>query len=270
VLIGQVISSCKKEEKLPPGKLFQDTTSIQALSLYPHSVEFIKTNRHGKIFLENKSTCKTCHGEDLQGGNTKISCQSCHSVYPHSPEFKTTTLHGSQFLDNRSQCMSCHGSDFSGADTSVSCMNCHNYPHDKAWAKPSNHGAAFMEISQKQANIKDPTKRKLPECMMCHENKLNAVGTFKERHPEQFTSCSTCHADLPHGKMFLPYSADQKGPVHHKLYTKDKPELKGSCFSCHLNTNRIAPKPSESCLDCHDGLPWSWGALPEETPPSEE
>jgi hypothetical protein len=92
---------------------------------------------------------------------------------------------------------------------------------------------------------------------MCHENKMDPTDTFKERHPVQFVSCSSCHADVPHGQKFLPSLPTDTGPTPHDEYIANNPDLKGSCFSCHLNKTRMAPKPGpKTCLKCHEGPPF--------------
>jgi hypothetical protein len=198
--------------------------------------------------------------------NNQLNGNQALGIYPHSEEFKTTSLHGTTFLGNRTSCMKCHGSDFKGGSTKVACLNCHNYPHPADWAQPKNHGTYFAAINNRQKDIKDPLKRDFSECMRCHENKMNPAGTFKERHPEQFVACSTCHADIPHGQKFLPSLPTDKGPTPHDVYLENNPDFKGSCFSCHLNTTRSAPKPVDKCLKCHEGPPWEEPKEEDPTP----
>jgi hypothetical protein len=198
-------------------------------------------------------SCKKEENSLLTETQNEVSGNQSLGIYPHTEEFKTSSLHGTTFFANRASCTKCHGNDYKGGSTKVSCLSCHNYPHEVKWAQPKNHGTYFVEMSARQSSIKDPLKRNLSECMMCHENKIDPTGTFKERHPEQFTSCSTCHADAPHGQKFFPSLPTDKGPISHGIFARNHPELKNSCFSCHLNPERRAPKVAETCLECHEG-----------------
>lgn len=200
--------------------------------------------------------CKKEENQIVSQTTNQITANQALDIFPHSEEFKHSTLHGSLFLQNRASCSKCHGNDFKGGSTGVACTSCHNYPHDSTWAQPQNHGTHFAKLLADQADtIPDQLKRNVTECMMCHENKINPKGTFKERHPQQYVACASCHADMPHGQKFLPTLPTDKGPIAHRTYLKAHPELKGSCFSCHLNTKRAAPKPVDKCLECHQYEP---------------
>lgn len=200
--------------------------------------------------------CKKEENNFLVKNINKIEGNQGLSIYPHSTEFKYTTQHGAKFLENKANCTQCHGEDFAGGTSQVSCQKCHNYPHEKNWANPNAHGEVFNQISKRQVEQKDPTKKDFSECMMCHDNNPDAAGKFKERHPKKFVSCSSCHADLPHGKKFLPTEISDTGPISHSKYTSRHKNQIGSCYSCHLNDHREAPKPVDSCLNCHEGPPF--------------
>jgi hypothetical protein len=251
---------------------------------YPHDLNWSNPTNHGKAYMaindrqkddiedplkRDFKQCLMCH-ENKQDptGTFKerhpemfVACNSCHADLPHGQKFLPGTSgtnlisHGDMFLGKQQTCTKCHGSDYAGGTTGVSCKDCHNYPHDITWANPKNHGAAYMAISTRQKDIKDPLKRNFKQCLMCHENKQDPTGTFKQRHPEMYVACNSCHADLPHGQKFLPGEGDAGSITHDELIAKDRTVL-GSCFSCHLNQARQAPKPTPICLKCHEGYPF--------------
>ncbi|MBN8538590.1 MAG: hypothetical protein J0M15_16195 [Deltaproteobacteria bacterium] len=254
VLILLLESSCRKEEKSLPQNKSPEVLKINSTSLYPHNVEFSTTSLHGKVYQDNVKSCQNCHGSDLKGGSSKISCTSCHNSFPHSQDFKTTQLHGSAYLKDKSSCTQCHGSDHKGGSVQISCQNCHSYPHDNKWALPQNHGVKFAEINGTLLTNTNPLERENKACMKCHENKPMEESSFKNRHPEHFVSCSSCHADMPHGRSFL--SDDGTETIRHAKYLKEHPEKKGSCYSCHLNPERKVPE-LKTCLKCHDEEPES-------------
>lgn len=107
---------------------------------YPHKSGWMlesSVNYHG-LFLKNEdwsaAACKSCHGSDLQGGNTGVKCATCHESFPHQVGWKQTNdanFHG-QYIKTDSwemfQCTGCHGSDYNGgvvADVSCMASNCH-------------------------------------------------------------------------------------------------------------------------------------------------
>lgn len=184
---------------------------------------------------------------------TATGSQKLDGIYPHSSSFKTTTEHGTAYLKDRAICTSCHGAELKGGKVSkVSCQNCHQYPHDKKWALPENHGKTFAQIMKEQSSIENPLERNLSQCMNCHANKPNEPTSFKNRHPENFVACNSCHADLPHGQNF--FNATGDGGTRHFRHVKMNPEKVGSCYSCHLNPSRSVPS-LEVCLGCHEKEP---------------
>jgi predicted CxxxxCH...CXXCH cytochrome family protein len=98
-----------------------------------HPVNWVQ--QHGAAYLSNPNQCKQCHGSDLLGGISKVSCssnsfggQSCHS---HPVDWSNPGKHGaaakaqpgifSGFASCRAQF--CHGADFSGGGSGVSCFS---------------------------------------------------------------------------------------------------------------------------------------------------
>ncbi len=88
-------------------------------------------------------SCQECHGDDLSGGISKVSCTSCHlggalSVHPSAwTGTALLTSHGPYEVANgTSACANayCHGVDLSGvAGSGPSCssgtaVGCHSFP----------------------------------------------------------------------------------------------------------------------------------------------
>ncbi|MEW6720539.1 MAG: hypothetical protein AB1346_08830 [Thermodesulfobacteriota bacterium] len=106
-------------------------------------------------FLAGGATaaCAECHGADLAGGISKVSCfanpAGCHhGSVPGWVSFVpgATQPHGSAAKRNPgssgfASCQVCHGAGFNGGRVPVSCFSCHgvNAPHPaRVWRGPAN------------------------------------------------------------------------------------------------------------------------------------
>lgn len=112
----------------------------QCHTTYPHKQGFLiknNPNYHGFVLKNsnwNLTSCKTCHGQNFEGGNSGIKCSTCHESYPHQAGWKEISndkFHG-RFLKSKNWdlplCVGCHGTNYDGGTvTNMSCMtsNCH-------------------------------------------------------------------------------------------------------------------------------------------------
>ncbi|MDD2898097.1 MAG: hypothetical protein PHI31_05225 [Desulfuromonadaceae bacterium] len=104
---------------------------------------------HPAAFISSPDTCKECHGTDLRGGVSTVSCFSqdrngitCHAQGPsgHPTGWSSPTAHGTHAkapaagADGMMFCAKCHGADYTGG-IGKSCMTCHTTaPHPpKPW-----------------------------------------------------------------------------------------------------------------------------------------
>lgn len=104
-------------------------------ALYPHQSGWDASTGHGD-YLEtnsyNHSTCATtCHGTDLTGGYSSVSCYGCHSLYPHSPDWGSAPGFEHPHADyveanSDSECINCHV-DLKGdyQNSNPKCQYCH-------------------------------------------------------------------------------------------------------------------------------------------------
>lgn len=93
---------------------------------------------HGELFEENDfDYCRECHGEDLAGGTSGVSCLTCHpgsdvheegALLPSSEDFHGKYIGANDWAVN--QCASCHGETYAGSEYSPSCATsgCHTPP----------------------------------------------------------------------------------------------------------------------------------------------
>lgn len=133
-------------------------------------------NDHWASFIQSPDQCRTCHGSDLNGGISNVTCFQCH--HPNGPSHLTGWANHLQHGRNGAQlaatdtsgfayCSKCHGSNYNNPAAAIpSCVSCHSKaPHpDKPWTGPtadtSNH--TFTDISN------------APECFKCHANGANS------------------------------------------------------------------------------------------------
>jgi hypothetical protein len=174
-------------------------------SIYPHSDTW--TDDHQSVAAAGTEDCQSCHGTDLTGGLSDVSCNdACHDsdTYPHDDDWET----GHQsFGDSKqySACSSCHNlySDEAKEGSSApGCRSCHYYyPHEEEWnaeltsgdldngtldddETPANlvndhHSKAFVYLGQKGSSN---------ECKRCHgDNYDEDVGTTTK------ANCKNCH-----------------------------------------------------------------------------
>ena len=151
--------------------------------IVPHPAEWEKAGNHGQQFLVEEGSCATsCHGQDLEGGFTSISCTQCHESYPHPAAWILPSAHGGPVFEAGTPAgcaTSCHGTDFQGGLSLVSCFTCHqDYPHGESWADFERHGAvAKPEASRNCASF-------------CHGRSFEGGDSG--------LSCFDCHGAYPH------------------------------------------------------------------------
>jgi hypothetical protein len=118
------------------------------------------------------SSCMECHGSDLAGGISRVSCfgntAGCH--HGPIPNWATPAGHGATAKkapgsSGFASCQICHGRNFSGGGALVSCFNnaaCHGAgvasPHASQWST----GDTYIHTNTSGGNA--------PVCAFCHLN----------------------------------------------------------------------------------------------------
>jgi hypothetical protein len=212
---------------------------------FPHGSEWLNTASsawHGAYLAGrgfNPNECKTCHGTNLEGGDGKQACTTCHADYPHETGFKYETssarFHGVQLKANGydlASCAKCHGTDYTGGIANASCFKCHSsYPHEAAWTDPA---AATSHVAYLRGN-----GHELAPCRSCHGTDYLGGTSGKScllchsgtGGPE---NCSLCHGSadgIQPPKDTQGNSAETAiGVGRHKFHVMDK---KYTCALCH-------------------------------------
>ncbi len=153
------------------------------------------------------STCKQCHGEDLDGGISRISCTSCHlggptSVHP-ADWVPLLVKHGPYAEANgTAACQNqwCHGPELTGvAGSAPACTSCHPFPFDPTKStcatchslqvgtrRPvlgpnGDFGQNANILSHHVTGTADPTAA---QCEVCHDMSEHTSGTVRLRNAD--------------------------------------------------------------------------------------
>jgi hypothetical protein len=132
---------------------------------------------HGASYLNDASTCKSCHGTDLTGGNVGVSCSSatfngltCHAALPHPRPWLAHNLATNQL----SACSPCHGAGLAGGALAPACSKCHT-------------------------SLAPGTVPVLGACVSCHANPPNGAvfpnisGAHSAHLALSLIGCASCH-----------------------------------------------------------------------------
>jgi predicted CxxxxCH...CXXCH cytochrome family protein len=218
-------------------------------------------------FIANggSSSCTECHGSDLSGGISRVSCfgnpAGCHHgpigdwISTSPPQNHGIAAKKAPGSSGFASCQICHGSNFSGGDAKVSCFTCHGVsaPHArKPWRVSA--GSLYDHATTDIANA--------PVCYNCHAY----TGTVNSNNPHvpptpapagtapgcfNGTMChnqaaghpagwaATAPADQPHGD-----AAKKDGTVAGQGFPY--------CKTCHgTGTNFSGGTSGVSCYTCH-------------------
>lgn len=153
-------------------------TGKSSVIYYPHSEEF-KKKSHGEALFQDRAQCMKCHGDDLKGGTSKVSCTTCHQSYPHPENWSLQKNHGKYFSNLKEtdvkDCSTCHKDTNVEGARAVSCTSCHSaYPHSAEF-KEGMHGDAARSYAGKCSVCHTDFKANMPnmgECASCHSGQL--------------------------------------------------------------------------------------------------
>ncbi|MCF8239961.1 MAG: hypothetical protein K9J16_01140 [Melioribacteraceae bacterium] len=156
-------------------------------------------NYHALYFGETEYdmyNCQNCHGTDFAGGDTGLSCTTCHSgitvhntgiTDPASDNFHGKYMNLTANYD-LTLCITCHGDDYTGMNTAISCETsgcheqangpeacntCHGDFNNPSQISPPNDLAGNSETSFKgvgahEIHLNGVTIAQNLECSQCH------------------------------------------------------------------------------------------------------
>lgn len=229
-----------------------------------HPPGFDDPGVHGQEAMCQEDTCTTCHGSDLTGGTSGVSCDSCHAS------------------NWRTDCTYCHGGgdnntgappvDFDGSSTGISfpehtshveennhaawddCTQCHSRPTDvltPGHFLVGDSTACVAELDFSAGLSSRGTYGGSGSCsnLYCHSNGSSSTATGSARTGSTY-GCGDCHASSARS---LPDNHDEHGEF--------------DCDECHGTTvtgNTTISTPAnhvdgEKDVALPSGMTWSSG-----------
>jgi predicted CxxxxCH...CXXCH cytochrome family protein len=210
---------------------------------------------HGDFFrtipgaVDNAGTaastrCTECHGNDLKGGISKVSCFStafgaltCH-FHPagfRDPANHGATAKGAGTFKGLVTCQGCHGSGYTGGFLSnVSCFSASS-PVDPAFTchgVPAPHARAWATSVTSDHSTTDQSNA--PQCAPCHAGGGSLTTLPKPVAPPAGTPPGCFNGSLCHYAIGHP--AGWADPAQHGAAAKSQPGTSSgfpSCQSCH-------------------------------------
>src|SRR5512143_356174 len=178
---------------------------------------------HRPSYLRDQGPCRQCHGSDLSGGISRVSCfspefggQSCHASGPvgHPAGWRDPALHGSTAksqpgVDSGFQsCQVCHGTDFSGGAAGVSCFTasratgpCHVTNGVPVGAPHSPVPWRTYPAPTHTYTVNDDAGSNAAVCALCHTAgahlRTPIITTYSTGKPGCFNS-TLCHGQIKH------------------------------------------------------------------------
>jgi len=235
---------------------------------------------HGSYAEPDGSLCMDCHGDDLAGGITGVSCSSdavgCHSGGPafHPADWLDSSLTGNAwhgdaytngFLVNGiNDCVDCHEPPALDDPAEGKCIICHftlsGNKSPGGWAHASTLHSSFAGSPEEsvcvachEINISFGNQ---PSCHNCHDNPVAHEVEYLDHNTDvpdsgNFTSqCSTCHA-------ISGTSPNASAPLCVSCHTESSPYSGANCTSCHGNPPNTGEHGEHSgettCDECHQG-----------------
>ena len=162
---------------------------------------------HRTAYVSKSDQCQECHGPDLRGGISKVSCFSasyggftCHAggPVPHALPFTNPALHGSPAKSDLSYCQQCHGQpgtiNFGGGLSYVPCSICHTAA--KAHATDWQGSGTYSHITSGNRSV---------ACAICHNVTAATPAGPDPKAPSCFSASFTnalgqtrpCHPGRP-------------------------------------------------------------------------
>ncbi len=234
---------------------------------------------HPEKYHSGPSACYECHGKNLAGGISSVSCFTaarsginCHPDGPltgHTEGWSSPNAHGvsakamAAGQDGIARCQRCHGSDFAGGSSKKSCLNsagCHGAgnmaPHSpKPW---------LSRIGGRTHTTADASNA--AGCAVCHTNGANSSRKPSVAQPTG-TAPGCFNNTLCHGVEG--HVAGWKAASAHGAAAKSESGGDNgfsACVKCHGN-NYGGGIAEQSCLNTagchganvaapHPGKPW--------------
>lgn len=236
-----------------------DSSSSAPIDSQAHSATWIATHPAAALAAADFANCVSCHGTDLRGNATVVSCYSCHSFNTTPPFVVHPASWTNVYSDHRhyaadngfTSCKPCHGADLTGSAAAPSCFSssfnsqaCHasgpqtvSHPLDGSYLNGAVHGP--------------DAEQDLTVCQACH-GELGGPGSNPRFDigidSVTGTGCEGCHgANLAHPDT---WGADPSATFHNQAG-----HIANACTLCHGVALDGVGGVGPSCFNCHGANP---------------
>ncbi len=215
-----------------------------------HPAEWVSV--HPSYALPDGTKCAPCHGDDLRGGISGVSCfsasvggVSCHAEGPAFHPADWVQTHRVAALPDGASCTPCHGSDLRGGALAPSCflasfegISCHA-------TGPAFHPATWLDCTSRGTNGWHATAygNNIPPCANCHDVSATSPKCTQ-----------TCHFSLGGAKVPSGSTYSHGFITGHSAFDADN-AARTVCVNCHETHNRFGQPPV--CHNCHAPFPTS-------------
>ncbi|MBN2290722.1 MAG: hypothetical protein JXQ83_15415 [Candidatus Glassbacteria bacterium] len=244
---------------------------------------------HGeRLSQTGQSYCAGCHGSDYRGGDSGVSCYTCHNGPSGHPEGwfdrSSAGYHGLRVAaEGKESCTACHGEDYRGGIAGVSCYACHDGPsgHPEGWFDRSSAGYHGLRVATEGKAFCTPCHGSDYQggltgvsCYACHNGPSGHPEGWFERSSDNYHGwrvaaegkafCTACHgSDYSGGLAGVSCYACHNGPSGHPQGWFDKNSIyyhgrrvavngHSYCAPCH-GEDYLGGTVGVSCFTCHDG-----------------
>lgn len=154
---------------------------------------------HGSYAFPDGAICTECHGDNLDGGISGVSCstdsfngQACHANGPafHPPQWldkNAVGFHGDAYASGSSLCALCHDPGNPTTPPGYNCLDCH-FSQDGTQRVPSGSGYSHGDSTTAHQQFLGTADGDV--CIACHQ--INAGFGYQP-------TCHNCHAVHPAG-----------------------------------------------------------------------
>lgn len=208
-----------------------------------HPWGYQKPDNHGTEAKLQVDNCTECHGTELTGGTSQVSCDSCHDAGWRED---CTFCHGGDLDDEgappryidgsfeaEGQSFQAHTEHVLGSEThqAIPCQSCHEMPQDILFVGhifngDTTPGAAEVVFTESLSPDAD-WDRNNGTCtnLYCHSSGGDTLG--QALHTDRTDSCELCHA----GPDSVLARVRDLGGQHREHASHDV-----GCFECHGTT----------------------------------
>jgi len=239
------------------------------LDTQAHPAAWLSNHPGAALSSPSFADCISCHGNDLSGNGSAVSCYSCHAFNATPPFVTHPAAWADTYSDHRiyaarngfTACGSCHGADLTGSAAAPSCfsasvngLDCHAagpvvVTHSPDYANGAVHGPV--------------AEQDLTYCQACHGEVGGPGSNPRFNIGISGSGCEGCHGvNYAHPAT---WGIDPSATYHngagnianactlcHGVALDGAGGVGISCFTCHGASP--ADNPS-GCLSCHSQPP---------------